>query len=147
MPVVAIIYGRESGIIRRFVACDSLAELGAGKHYGDGEEMMLLPPDDVMKRAPGEAPKPDLYRAMDLVAEKRGAPAETARCLVIDQQSGEVESVIMADPILDWLADKTLYQHDDADVGYVLDEDGEFQKPAEIEPQGEIAASIDKDGG
>ncbi len=135
MPV-AIVYGEESGIIRRFVHADRIEELSG--HYGKGESIIILDANEIEKKG-----KPDLYSGIKLVAEKRGKPAEEARCLVINHDSGEIETVIQADPILDTLPAKTLYQHADAAPGWKLDDKGEYVAPAVVaEPVAESAVDV-----
>ncbi len=146
MAVAAIIYGAKSGITRRIVHCDTMAELARGRHYGDGESIVILDPAKIMAEG-----LPDLDRCKALVAEARGLPAEDDRCIVIDNKTGDIVEVRMADPSLDVLPDGlTLFQDAKAEPGWALDAQGEYAAPvvAEAIADGAIeAAPAAKDGG
>lgn len=134
MRVSAIIYGADSGIIRRIVVSDALDELSAHAQCAAGEALLIVDPATVGLDQSGV---PDLALAAQLVAEARdGASAETATCAVIDHDSGEIVAVIQADPTLDSVPDATLYQAPDAMIGGTLDENGDVLLPpsAVIDP-------------
>lgn len=124
-----IIYGATSGIIRRYVRADDARSLSL--HLGEGETMIVVDDADLV-----DARKHVSEVAKAMVETVRGKPAESARCVVIDNAKAEIEQVIMADPSLDPLLDrrldaKTLYQHAEAAPGWTIDARGEFVKPVE----------------
>lgn len=125
MSVVAIIYGEQSGIIRRFIHAARIEELAG--HYGKGESIVILDAKEIEQSG-----KPDLYRGMEIVAEKRGKPAEDSRCIVIDNDSGEIVSVLLADPVLDVMPGKSLLQNAKAEPGWKLDDKGEYAASVDV---------------
>lgn len=144
MRVSAIIYGELSGIVRRIVVSDSLAELAAPSALATGEAAIILDPNDVL------TPKgvPDLAAAYSLVEAKRGKPSGSARVVIIDDKSGEIEGVTLADPLIDILPSKTLVQDDKADVDWTRDANGVFVAPVVAEVPVELVADpVAKDGG
>lgn len=134
MRVAAIIYGAESGIVRRIVVSDSLAELAAPSTPDKGEDAIILGPDEVLRGG-----VPDLEACIALVEAKRGKPSESARCIVVNDK-GEIEAVVMADPTVDVIEPtKALYQHVDATPDWKMDEaTGEYVKPVEAQPVDEM---------
>lgn len=149
MRVAAIVHGEVSGIVRRVVVADSIEELGAGKHYGEGEGIIIVTPEQALKFDPEKKRiVPSLGECYGLVAEKRGKPSESDRCIVVDDATGEIAEVVLADPYLEadrsaW-AGKTLFQHDQADIGWALDGAGEWKAPAiERVPADESEATVE----
>jgi hypothetical protein len=127
MRAAAIIYGEASGIVRRLVVADSVQELAG--HYGPGEAIIILSPDEVLANG-----LPDAVAMAALVADKRGKPADQGRVVVFDDATGDIETVLAADPIIDALPGKTLYQHPEASSGWQVDETGELVAPVVVEP-------------
>lgn len=130
MRVAAIIYGAESGILRRIVVSDSLEELAAPSAPDAGEEVIICDPSDVEWVKQNGAELPDLASCIAMVEAKRGKPSESARCIVVNDK-GEIEAAVMADPAIDAIGDrKALYQHPEATSDWKLSVDsGEFEKP------------------
>jgi hypothetical protein len=131
MSVAAIVYGAGSGNVRRLVVADRVQQLAG--HYGPGEDIIILDADEVMASG-----LPDQAAMVALVQAKRGKPADEGRCIVIDDQSGEIETTTLADPLIDALSGKTLYQHSEASPGWEVDETGEFVAPPPP-PEDEVA--------
>lgn len=125
MGTVCIIYGEDSGIIRRLVQTDDLSVLP--QFVEDGEASINVS-DAVLVQQPDGSRLPALDLATDAVEAVRGLPSEPARCLVIDQQ-GNVVNVIMADPTLDHLDGFTLFQDANGQIGWVPDGNGNFVDP------------------
>lgn len=130
MTVAAIVYGEATGIVRRLIVADSVKKLAG--HYGSGESIIIVPSEQVVANG-----LPDDAAMAAMVEEKRGKPAEPARCIVIDDEAAEIETVIPADPVIDAIEGKTLYQHPEASPGWSVDENGEFvaPPPEEDEPE------------
>jgi hypothetical protein len=139
LPAAAIIYGEASGIVRRLVVMDqprdpsgrwtSITPYILRNHVGAGEAVLEIPPEEVLANG-----LPDAVAMDARVAEKRGKPADEGRCLVIDDKSGDVVDVVLADPAIDRIPGKTLYQHPKAQLAMVMDaETGDFVAAAEIE--------------
>lgn len=123
-PAAMIVYGEQSGIVRRIVMTGKSVTDLAG-HYGPGESIIICNAEEVVRNG-----TPDLPRAVAMVAAKRGKPAEKARCVVLNDKTGEIEKVIAADPAMDRLPGKTLVQHASADVGWMRDAGtGEYVEP------------------
>lgn len=122
MTVAAIVYGEATGIVRRLVTASTVR--GLAGHYGPGESIIILNADEVLANG-----LPDAAAMTAMVEAKRGKPAEPARCIVIDDANAEIETVIPADPTMDALDGKTLYQHPEASPGWSVDENGEFVAP------------------
>lgn len=114
MDIVGIIYGEKSGIVRRIVA-PSGGESELAQHVGEGEAIIIVNKDDILF---GEYPDPDAYTAF--VVQKLGRNIYSDRCTVINDETGEVISVIQADPRLDTVDGATLIQHDEAVPGWVM---------------------------
>jgi hypothetical protein len=141
---VAIVYGEQSGIVRRFVHVTAVLD-GEGRpdivatvgqlagHYAPGESIIILDDEEIIVLT-AQGRVPDLPYAQQLVAEKRGKIADGNRCLVINNDTAEIEGVIPADPIIDSLPNKTLYQHETANPGWEVDETGEFAAPVIDQP-------------
>lgn len=127
MRVAAIIYGAQSGIVRRVVVSDSLDELAAPSKPDPGEDCIILDPEEVLKNG-----LPDLPRCNALIEAKIGRPVESARCIVVNDK-GEIEAAIMADPAIDVLGErKALYQHPEATAEWKVNAaTGEWEKPVE----------------
>ncbi len=144
MPrVAAIIYGDASGIVRRIVVADSIKELGTP--YGAGEAIIIVTPDEVVKFDPEKKRTvPSLDECYALVEAKRGQKSESDRCIVVDDKTGEIAAVVHADPSIDRLAAKTLYQHPEANLDWTIDEKGEFTEPPKVaaEPTPEQVAAM-----
>lgn len=150
LRVSQIVYGDASGIVSRLIVTDSLAEL-TPHVLAKGEACIIIDPKLTLTKMPNGMVVLDLPACYALVEAKRGKPSEPNRVVVIDDKTGEIESAVMADPSLDVLAGKTLYQHTEALPGWTLDEAGEFAKPAvEAEPvktDTEIDREPSKDAG
>lgn len=130
MRVAAVVYGKRSRIVRRIVAADSLPELSHAVMCGDGEDLIICRPEQVVSPdGDGGRELPTLEDAMALVVAREGAAPENNRCLVIDDASGEIEAVVPADPHIDGIEGKTLYQHETAEPGWQVDATGEFAAP------------------
>lgn len=116
---LGIIYGKLSGIIRRYVVDDGPRALslhaGLSLHVGAGEAMYVVPESEVIKRG-----LPDEARGRQLIELFTGKPSPDSRCVVIDA-NGLVEAVISADPMLDILKGKTLRLHSEATIGWKWD--------------------------
>ena len=97
---IGIIYGAQSGIVRRIVIPDHDSELQG--HVGPGEALLILP----------DGMPSDVHSATDAVAIATGKRVPSNRCEVVDAQ-GVVRGVIAADPMLDYLPGHTLRQLDD----------------------------------
>lgn len=147
MRFSAIFFGDESGIISHFVVADSLAELIVHtSNCRKGQSCIVTTPEEVMALDRKNLREvPDLKIAYALVEAKRGKPSESNRVVVIDDKTGEIETVALADPHLDAIAGKTLYQHDEAAPGWALDATGEFAKPAEEAEPAKTAAEITRE--
>lgn len=115
--VSAIIYGQQSGVVRRIVVCDSLNELLGGGHVGPGEAMLMVNPGMSLTAAK----VPDLAACRAMVAAHTGGPSPDSRCVVISNDTLEIETVAMADPTLDAIPGKTLALHPDALPGWKRD--------------------------
>jgi hypothetical protein len=128
MQVAAIIYGAQSGIVRRIVVSDSLKELAAPSKPEPGEDVIIVTPDEATKGG-----LPDMPACIALVEAKIGKPAENARCIVVNDK-GEIETVILADPAIDVIGErKALYQHPEANPDWKIGERGEFEPPVREE--------------
>lgn len=129
MPrIAAITYGETSGIVRRITVADSIKELGTP--YGAGESIVIVTAEEAMKFDPQKKRTvPSLSECYALVEEKRGRPSDSDRCAVIDDLTGDILGTIHADPNVDRVTGKTLYQHLEADVGWTVDKKGEFVPP------------------
>lgn len=119
---IAVIYGAQSGIIRRFVQTDEPDNLA--DHVGEGEALLTVD-DSVLQIQENGTAMPSLEVAAQAITAATGIVPELARCLVIDQ-SGDVVNVIMADPSIDSVEGHTLFQDLSGDVGSVPDENGNF---------------------
>lgn len=128
MRVAAIIYGEASGIVRRIVVSDSLAELAAPTVLGNGEAAIILDPGEVLTKG-----SPDLAACYALVEAQRGKPSESDRCIVVNDK-GDIEAVILADPAIDAVkATETLVQNIEATPDWKFSPTtGEFEKPVEV---------------
>lgn len=133
MRVAAIIYGAESGIVRRIVVSDTLKELAVPSIPGKGEDVIILDPDEVLKWSVSlKREVPDLAECIALVEAKRGKPSESARSIVVNDK-GEIETALMADPSVDVIAPtKALYQHPEATAEWTMSATGEFERPLDI---------------
>lgn len=120
MAIPAIIYGRETGIVRRIVSCDSAAEVYR-LQLAEGEAV-LVPPDGADLSPAGCA---------TLIGTQIGKAPEDSRCIVIDGASAEIVSVIEADPTIDVPGPGlTLFQEPEAVPGWQPDpETGAFVPP------------------
>lgn len=135
MRLAGIIYGSDSGIVRRIVVADTLQELAVNApRESSGESMATYDASTlIVDQAPdADVPNelPDLAAAQAFVDARRGVAAEVATCAVIDDATGDVVSVIQADPNLDEVNGATLYQHEGAFVGGALDVNGNFVSAA-----------------
>lgn len=117
----AIIYGTQSGIIRRIVVTDEPHTLA--EHPGPGESM-LVAPDAAITYNPQGLPDLDLVKAY--LTGATGIEPEPARCVVINNETGEVVHAIMADPLLDKIEGHTLFQDETGVPGSLPDENGIF---------------------
>lgn len=133
MRASAIVFGEESGIVRRICVSDSVDELLRAIGIGQGEAVLIVDPADIADDRLNDRFVPDLATCYALVEDRRGKPSESDRTVIIDQKSGEITAVIMADPVIDRLPGMVLFQHPQADVGWSVDAKGEWAKPvAEI---------------
>lgn len=129
MPAVGIIYGEQSGIIRRFIHVDRAEELAG--HQGVGESILVVDGKDIEKDG-----KPDLHRGVELVRKKRGKDADNS-CMAVVDKSGVVMALISADPILDAVKDHDLIEAYAPEVvpGVTFDKDaGIFIAPVVVVP-------------
>lgn len=117
----AIIYGTQSGIIRRIVVTDEPSTLAA--HSGSGESMLVAPDAAITYNPQG---LPDLDLVQTYLTGATGIEPEPARCVVIDDNTGEVVDAIMADPLLDKIEGYTLFQDETGSAGSSPDENGAF---------------------
>lgn len=123
-PAAMIVYGEQSGIVRRIVTTDKSVTKLAG-HYGPGESIIICNADEVIRGG-----MPDLPRAVSMVEAKRGKPCADSRCVVLNDKTGAIERSISADPAMDHLPGKTLVQHHQADASWLRDaETGEYVEP------------------
>lgn len=134
MKVAAVVYGEQSGILRRIVVTDEGIEKLAG-HYGKDESIIILNADEVMKSG-----VPDLPAAIALVEKKRGKPSENDRCIVVDPVLG-IERVIKADPAIDTLLGKEIIQDPTAEVGWTKDTSGKYVPPSVAAPAEEAVVN------
>lgn len=129
MRVAAVIYGEQSGIISRIVHCDSLAELAAPTVLAKGEAILIIDPSDIKWLDKGAMRLPNLKSAKALVEAERGRAAEPNRVIKIDDKTGEIIASGHADPTVDKVEGATLFQHPEADIGWTVGADGEYQRP------------------
>lgn len=147
MPkVAAIVYGEQSGIVRRIVVSDNGVS-GLSGHYGPGESIIIVNDDEVTKFDPEKKRViPSLDECYALVVEKRGKPSEIDRCVIIDDATGAIEAVVLADPYLEAerKPGKTLFQHEKADTDWTIDR-GEFKPPPQVDAPKpvEIGGAVD----
>lgn len=127
---IGIIYGADSGIVRRIVIPDEDAQLAG--HVGPGEALLTIP-----RAAPH-----DVISVTAAVAKATGKDIPDSRCAVIDK-AGVVVEMIHADPALDAVDGHdlaTCYAKEvsvgatyDAKTGLFADADGvEIAKPAKV---------------
>jgi hypothetical protein len=153
MPVSAIIYGAESGIIRAIVNAENLTDLANAARCRKGEDLIIVNPEEVgidgRRNANAADNRPNLAQARVLVAAKIGREPENPRCLVIDDKTGDVVEITLADPALDVLPGRTLYQHPQAQLDMALDEETGDLIPAYVlaeRQEAEAAATEEADG-
>ncbi len=92
-----LIYGTESGILRRLIVPDDDSQIS--RHQpGPGESLVLLPSNDI-----------SLESCQAAVEAIRGIPIEPSRCCVVN--AGVVLDAIIADPKLDTVEAGTLVKH------------------------------------
>lgn len=128
MRVSAIKYGvdGDTAIIRSIISADSIGELAAPSVCGEGEYLIIMAGDELpLAMTDAGLSVPDLDTAYQIIADQKGLGRGVSTCAVIDQ-GGDVTAVIQANPNLDEVAGATLYQHEDAAVGAVLDANGDF---------------------
>ena len=119
----AIVYGAQTGIIRRIIWTDQPETLN--DHVGAGEAI-LKAPDWVFVKDESVGMVPDLDLVTIYLTETTGIVPELGRCVVIHDQSGEVVDAIMADPMLDSIEGHTLFQDATGHAGSTPDQDGNF---------------------
>lgn len=121
----AIVYGRDTGIIRRIICTDDPTTFP--QHVEDGEAILAVSDAILVPRDDGTGqmvPSLDLAYAAQQAAT--GIVAQCSRCLVIEDVTGDVKSVIHADPTRDTVEGHTLYPDFTGDVGYLPDDNGDF---------------------
>lgn len=69
MRVSAIIYERQSGIIKRIVVSDSVDKLAAPSVLGIDETCIIIDPDEIISR--GDRSMPDISKCYTLIKNKR----------------------------------------------------------------------------
>ena len=134
MRAAAIVYSEATGIPRKIRLASRMEELAGA--YRPGEGIIILPPEQIMQDG---LPDDDAVQA--LIEAKRGKPSEPYRCIVIDDANAEIVGILPADPTLDAIDGKTLYQHPEAVPGWGVDESGAFVAPAPEEEEGEDEAA------
>jgi hypothetical protein len=97
-----VIYGEQSGIVRRIVVTDNEASLAG--HLAAGEALLILP----------NGARHDLYSATAAVALATGKRIPSNRCRIVDR-GGREWGMIAADPLLDKLDGYDLVPVDDDD--------------------------------
>lgn len=127
MPT-AIVYGAETGIIRRIIVTDDPSSIP--DHAGDGERYLVVS-DAVLVRQENGVVLPALDLAYQALKDATGIEPDCYRCLVIEDGTGDVKDVICADPTLDSIDGHTLYPDWDGGPGYTPDENGNFVNPPE----------------
>lgn len=149
MGFAVIIFGEESGITRRIVETDRFEELAPHlTNLQPGEAKLVVVVEEEGRVADGLPMTtrngaesilvngyPDLSACAALIEKKRGKPAESNRVVVIDGKTGEIDAAIMADPTIDKIEGKSLFQHPDADIGWTLDAKGEFVEPLKADAE------------
>jgi hypothetical protein len=104
----AIIYGEQSGTVRRVVLDDSAALLR--RHPVARGEASIVVPVDPERAYPGPGD------CIALVEEKTGIKALSDRCVVVGAD-GKVARVVLADPLIDVDADGVVKREAEAIVG------------------------------
>jgi hypothetical protein len=97
---VGVIYGAQSGIVRRIILPDPGQDLQG--HVGPGEALLMLP----------DGAPSDVISATAAVAQATGKRIPSSCCEVVDAQ-GVVVAVIAADPVLDRIDGHNLRRLDD----------------------------------
>lgn len=119
----AIIYGAQTGIIRRIVWTDQPETLT--DHVEEGEAI-LKAPDWIFVKDETLGMVPDLDLITTYLTETTGIVPELGRCVVIHDGTGEVVDAIMADPTIDAIEGHTLFQDAAGVPGSTPDQDGNF---------------------
>lgn len=112
---IGVIFGQESGIIRRFIHADDESTLG--QHVGQGEALLVVPADEVKAADARDAPALD--KALALVEKARGKPSYDSRAVLVDD-TNKVVAVIHADPLLDSHPSLRLVAHATADMDWTF---------------------------
>lgn len=151
MPA-AVLYGVQSGIVRAVISSDdddydfsahlprlsdgspdqrfALTILGDASPVSRAGMASAVTANAEAVVSASDAPAPDLIA--QVIIDATGNVPEPARCVVIDDTTGDVVQVLMADPSLDRLDGCTLFQDENGSVGDVPDENGNFgPQPAE----------------
>lgn len=120
-----VVIGEKSKIVRRIVVPDRDATLVIpGFYTSKGESIIII------DRAKGAYP--DVINAA--IEQATGVKPSDPRTIVIDKD-GMVVDVILADPELDSIPDKTLVLSPDADVGDKVDAKGAVLEKALPKPK------------
>src|SRR5262245_34897245 len=94
MPI-GVVYGAQSGIVRRIILPDSGQDLQG--HVGPGEALLMLL----------DGARSDVHSATAAVAQATGKTIPSSRCEILDAD-GKVMGQISADPLLDRIDGYTL---------------------------------------
>lgn len=132
MPVVSIIYASASGIIGQLARSDTMDELAKASRCQPGEALIILDPSDIKWK--GKWQEIDQAAAQAMVDSDRGKPANPATCAIIDNATGEVIGVIVADPSLaQGSKEVTLFPDANACIGCTFDAKGNAVPPVGID--------------
>ena len=124
--LIGIIYGAESGSIRRVI--NVLDEAAFDGHLCEGEA--LLKSDDSIFQ--DGLPLLDVVKA--LVEQEIGRPSLDSRCVLLDSDF-TVTGVVQADPLLDSIEDAVIIRDQEADVGWTLPNGEENLQPPPAPPE------------